>query len=95
MFKISIVETQGERRLVLEGRLVSPWTGEVERAWQKVGEESQNKKLVVDLTNVTLISREGEETLLRLMKEGARFLCGDVLTKHVMKQVQRRCRCQK
>ena len=95
MFKISIVETQGERRLVLEGRLVSPWTGEVERAWQKVGEESQNKKLVVDLTNVTLISREGEETLLRLMKEGARFLCGDVLTKHVLKQVQRRCCCQK
>jgi hypothetical protein len=29
-----------------------------------------------------------------LMRNGARFSCGDVLTKHVLKQLARRCRCK-
>jgi hypothetical protein len=93
MFRISIVETNGSRRLVLEGRLVPPWTAEVERAWSKAREQLQGRKLIVDLRNVTLISREGESTLRKLMREGAMFSCRDVLTKHVLKQLARRCRC--
>jgi hypothetical protein len=92
MFKISIVETEGQRRLVLEGTLVRPWTAEVESAWRSAGEQLAGRKLIIDLTNVTLISREGENTLFKLMSDGARFACGDVLTKHVLKQLARRCR---
>ena len=54
MFKISIVETQVSDRLVLEGKLISPWTAEVESAWRNAGEQLQGRKLVVDLTNVTV-----------------------------------------
>lgn len=93
MFKISIVDTHSQRRLVLEGKLVSPWTTEVESAWRNAGERLQGRKLVIDLTNVTLISADGENTLFKLMRDGARFSCGDVLTKHVVKQLTRRCRC--
>jgi hypothetical protein len=93
MFRISIAETGGRRRLVLEGRLVPPWTAEVERAWKEAREQLQGRKLIIDLRNVTLISREGENTLLKLMRDGAMFSCGDVLTKHVLKQLARRCRC--
>jgi len=93
MFRISIVETDGRRRLVLEGRLVPPWTAEVERAWGNAREQLQGRKLIIDLTNVTLIGREGESTLLKLMRDGAMFSCSDVLTKHVLKQLARRCRC--
>jgi hypothetical protein len=92
MFKISIVETHGQRRLVLEGRLVPPWTAEVESAWRSASEQLQGRKLVIDLTNVTLIGPEGENTLFKLMKDGARFSRGDVLTKHVLRQLARRCR---
>ena len=93
MFRISIVETDGRRRLVVEGRLVPPWTAEVERAWKDAREQLQGRKLIIDLRNVTLISREGENTLLKLMRDGAMFSCRDVLTKHVLKQLARRCRC--
>jgi hypothetical protein len=93
MFKISIVETEGKRKLVLEGKLVAPWTAEVERTWKIAGSQLDGRKLAVDLTNVTLISKEGEETLLHLMQEGAKFYCGDVLTKHVLKQLAEKCRC--
>jgi anti-anti-sigma regulatory factor len=92
MFKISIVESQEQRKLVLEGRLVAPWTAEVESAWNNAAEQLQGRKLVIDLTNVTLISPDGENTLLKLMRDGAHFSCGGVLTKHVLRQLARRCR---
>ena len=94
MFKLSIVETQGQRRLILEGRLVAPWTAEVESAWRRVGEELHGRKLIVDVRNVTVISQEGENTLYKLMREGARFSGNGVLTRHVLKQLARRCRCK-
>jgi len=80
MFKISIVEKRNQRRLMLEGSLIRPWTEEV-------------RKLVVDLTNVTYISADGETTLIKLMRDGAKFSCRGVLTKHVLKQLAGRCRC--
>ncbi len=94
MFRISIVETRGQRRLVLEGKLATPWTAEVESAWRRAGEQLEGRKLIIDLSNVTLISRDGENTLLELMRGGAKFSNGDVLTKHVLKQLARRCRRQ-
>ena len=94
MFKISIVETRRQRRLVLEGKLVPPWTEEVESAWKDAAEHLQGRKLVIDLTNVTFIGRDGENALFELMRGGAKFSHGDVLTKHVLKQLARRCRCK-
>jgi hypothetical protein len=92
MFKISIVEERSRRRLLLEGRLVRPWTAEVESAWKTAAENLQGRKLVVDLTNVTHIGVDGECTLFRLMRDGAKFSCRGVLTKHVLNQLARRCR---
>ena len=93
MFKISIVEERSQRRLMLEGKLIRPWTEEVTSAWQTAGEDLQGRKLIVDLTNVTYISADGETTLIKLMRDGAKFSCRGVLTKHVLKQLARRCRC--
>jgi anti-anti-sigma regulatory factor len=93
MFKISIVEERSQRRLMLEGRLVRPWTTEVENAWKNAGDQLQGRKLVIDLRNVTFISADGESTLFKLMRDGAKFSCEGVLTKHVLRQLARRCRC--
>ena len=94
MLKISVVETHGQRRLVLEGKLAGPWTTEVEKAWRDAGSQLQGRKLIVDLSNVTLISADGEDMLLRLMGEGAKFSCGGVLTKHVLKRLAQRGECK-
>jgi anti-anti-sigma regulatory factor len=92
MFKISIIDTRAQRRLVLEGKLVAPWTGELQSAWKSAAQELQGRKLVIDLTNITVIGQDGENMLFELMKDGARFSCGGVLTKHVVKRLSRRCR---
>jgi hypothetical protein len=93
MFRISIIETSGQRRLILEGQLIPPCTEEVERAWKTAAEQLEGRKLVVDLTNVTLVGQEGENTLFKLMREGATFRCGDIFTKHLVKGLDRKFRC--
>jgi hypothetical protein len=94
MFRLSMVDTNGRRKLVLEGKLIPPWTEEVESAWLRAKQNCNGHKLVVDITNVTLIGPHGEATLLKLMRDGARFTCGGVLTKHLLRQLAKACRCQ-
>jgi hypothetical protein len=95
MFKLSIIETNGHRKMVLEGKLIPPWTKEVESAWQRAREGSDPRELLVDVNNVTLIGPDGEDTLLNLMRDGAKFTSGGVLTRHLLRQLARRCRCQR
>jgi hypothetical protein len=91
MFKISIIDTPRERTLVVEGTLIAPWNTELQRIWRNAGQELERRKLAIDLTNVTVISQEGENTLFELMRDGAKFSCGGVLIKHVLRQLARRC----
>jgi hypothetical protein len=90
MLKISTVDTGTERRLILEGRLVSPWIEELRTAWTREKAELNDRELVIDVENVTVISQDGEDALLRLINEGAQFRCRSVLTRHVLQQLARR-----
>jgi hypothetical protein len=94
MLKISTVNRRSERRLVVEGKLVQPWVGELRTTWRTAGEDLQGRKLVIDLSNATVISQEGEQALLELMREGAKFSCCGVLTKYVIRQLAHRCRAR-
>ena len=90
MLRISVIHRRTACRLVLEGTLVAPWVAEVRTAWKVANGEIKGRAFVVDLRNVTVISQEGENALWELMREGARFHCGGVLTKHVIQQLRRR-----
>lgn len=94
MFRMSIIEAHGQRKLVLEGKLTNAWTAEIETAWNTAEEDSEGRKPIIDLTNVIFISPDAEDTLFKLMRQGARFSCRDVLTKHVLKQLARKCGCR-
>ena len=91
MFKISIVDTPAQRRLVVEGKLCEPWVGELRTTCRNASRDLDGRKLVIDLSSLTVISREGEDAILDLMKQGAKFSCGGVLTRFVLKRLARRC----
>jgi hypothetical protein len=93
MFKISVVENDGRQKLILEGTLVHPWTAEVEKAWRGVASGASDRKPIIDIQNVTAIDRDGEQTLYKLMSQGARFRCVDVFTRDVLKRLARKIRC--
>jgi hypothetical protein len=93
MFKISIVDTRTERKLVVEGRLSEPWMDELRTSWRDAYRDLDGRKVVIDLSSLTVISREGEDAILDLMKQGAKFSCAGILTRHVLKGLARRCKC--
>ena len=92
MFKISIVDKRSRRTLVVEGMLVGPWVAELRKSWSNASQELSGRKLVIDLSSLTVISREGEDAIFDLMKKGVTFSCWGVLTKHVLKQLARKTR---
>lgn len=89
MLRISTVEARNERRLVLEGKLISPWTVELRKACEKSRQDLKGRELIVDLKNLTVISEEGENLLAALMNDGVRFRCSGVFTRQVLRQVPR------
>jgi anti-anti-sigma regulatory factor len=91
MFKISIVDTPSQRKLVVEGRLSEPWVDELHSTWRNASRDLDGRKLVIDLSSLTVISREGEDAIFDLMKQGAKFSCGGVLTRHVLKRLAMKC----
>jgi len=94
MFKISIVDTPSQRKLVVEGKLSKPWVDELHTTWRNASHDLDARKLVIDLSSLTVISREGEDAIFDLMKQGAKFSCAGILTRHVLKGIARRCRCE-
>jgi hypothetical protein len=90
MLKISVIDTQTQRRLVLEGKLIAPWVAELRAAWMAANASRRDRELVVDMAGVTSISPEGENALLELMDKGTRFRCRDVFTKHLIQQLARK-----
>lgn len=90
MLKISVTDKGAQRRLILEGKLIAPWVAELRTACSRAKAELEGRELVIDIENVMVISQEGENALLQLINDGAKFRCRGVLTKHVLQQLARR-----
>ena len=89
MLKITVIEDQRQRRVIVEGKLIAPWAAELTSAYQTARTDLQDRELIVDLRSLTAISPEGEAALLRLMREKTKFLCG-VYMKEVVRQLARK-----
>jgi len=92
MLKISIHDTPSHRRLVIEGKLIAPWAAELGKVWREATADPNGRELVIDVKGLTAITEDGENVLLELMKEGARFRSAGVFTKHVLKRLARNIR---
>ena len=92
MLKISLIENRTCCLLVLEGKLIAPWTVELRTACEKARAQLRDRELVIDLKHITAISQEGENVLSELMDQQVKFRGRDVFTKQVLRQVARRAR---
>jgi hypothetical protein len=73
----------------VEETLIGAWVAELGTTWRNASRDLGGRKLVIDLTNATLISPEGEDALFDLMKKGASFSSSGVLTRSLLKQLVR------
>ena len=92
MLKISTIESNHKLQLVLEGKLVAPWTDVLKSVGLQTLSDRDHRKLVIDVRGVTAISTEGEDVLLALMDQGARFRASGVFMRQVLKELSRRSR---
>jgi anti-anti-sigma regulatory factor len=92
MLKISTIESSSQYRLVLEGKLVAPWAGELKAACERARAELHGRKLVVDIQYLASISQDGENVLLELLDDGVTLRGCGVFTKHILKQLAQRKR---
>jgi anti-anti-sigma regulatory factor len=88
MLKISLVDGQRERKLIVEGTLVAPWARELAIACERAREDLGGRELIVDLRSLTRIGPEGEHVLLQLMKNKTKFQCG-VFVRELLRQLVR------
>lgn len=90
MLKISVKDRQTGRLLVLEGKLIAPWTKELIETASHI--DPAKHELVIDLRDVTDISADGEEVLYRLLVQGAKFRGAGMFIKQVLRQLAKRTR---
>jgi hypothetical protein len=90
MLKVSIVDSGAERRLVLEGELISSSLINLRIAWLKACSGRQGRRIVLVFKQVTHISPEGEAALWVLMNRGVRISSGEAQATHVLQQLIRK-----
>jgi len=95
MLRISTIDTPSQRRLVVEGKLISPWTTELRTGYDNAKTDLEGRDLVVDLKNLTIISQEGEELVTELMNEGAKFRCCGLFPRLLLRQLSDHARKSK
>lgn len=66
---------------------MQPWVEELRKTWAEASGEPHAQQLVVDLNDVTAISKDGEDVLSDFMRHGAKFSSCGVLTKYLLKQL--------
>jgi ABC-type transporter Mla MlaB component len=90
MLRITMKESPAEQRWVLQGRLTKHFAPELVSNWQAARDRPSACDRVVDLNEVTVIDKSGEEVLSMMIDEGARFVAGGLYTKHLLNTLHER-----
>jgi hypothetical protein len=90
MLKIVTVDSPDQRKLVVQGRLVEPWVGELQRTWEEGREDFKGRKLMIDLKEVTALNQHAENILMDMMRHGAQLVAGAMITRNVLQHLERR-----
>jgi len=87
MMKIETRELDDLLILQVEGRLAGAFVPELENCWHTESANHPNRKIAVDLKNVTCIDRAGRYLLQLMHAEGVRFLRAGLAVQDILEQV--------
>jgi len=90
MLRITVKEIAAEQRWVLQGRLTKNFVPELVSNWQAARDRPSARNRVVDLNEVTVIDKSGEEVLSMMIDENARFVASGPYTKHLLQTLHER-----
>lgn len=84
MFKVTLIEQNGQATFRVEGRLVKPWVSELKKTWKEFIREHPKEPLMVDLAEVAFIDQEGKCLLASMFRRGADLCGGGFLTRSIV-----------
>jgi hypothetical protein len=87
MLRITMTEDASEQRWVLQGRLTASLLEELIESWRTSQDRWPTLKRVVDLDEVTCIDKDGEQVLVMMIRDGARFIANGLYTKHLLESL--------
>jgi anti-anti-sigma regulatory factor len=94
MIKIQLKELDRELILQVEGRLAGAFVPELESCWQAARVHHPNRKISVDLKNVTCIDQAGRYLLQLMHGKGVGFLRAGLAIQDILEQVMERPECK-
>jgi hypothetical protein len=87
MLRITVTETACEQRWILQGRLTGSTIEELITSWHANRRCPPSQSCVVDLNEITSIDRDGEQVLLMMIRDGAKFVATGLYTKHLLESL--------
>jgi anti-anti-sigma regulatory factor len=87
MLRITVTDNESEQRWVLQGRLTGSYVEELTARWRANRNRPQTQSLIVDLKDVTCIDKDGEQVLLMMIKDRAKFVATGLYTKHLLESL--------
>jgi len=89
LLRISTEQEKNQIILRIEGKLINPWTKELERAWQVLADTLGTKKLFLDIRGTTFVDQSGRELLGRIVRmANANMLADSPLTRQFVDEVR-------
>jgi ABC-type transporter Mla MlaB component len=89
MLRITVTDLPDEQRWLLQGRLVGPWAAELRLVWRNTRRESDTRKCIVDLNDVTSIDQNGKAVLQEIMSQNPEFVTSSIYTKQILENLRK------
>ena len=90
MLRITVKEKDSEQRWTLQGRLTKECVAELISNWRAARSRPLAGNRIVDLNEITVIDKSGEEVLSMMIGEGAKFVATGLYTKHLLEALYER-----
>lgn len=88
MLRITVVDSPTEERWILQGQLTGEFASELSANWRVSLERCSTRSRLVDLSEITLIDKSGEEVLRDMMQKHTRFVATGLYTRHLLEELQ-------
>ena len=84
MLRITVKERASEQRWILQGRLTKECIDELVSSLRAARSGLSAGNRIVDLNEITVIDKCGEEVLSMMIGEGVKFVATGLYTKHLL-----------
>jgi anti-anti-sigma regulatory factor len=87
MLRIITEQSGNIYRFELHGRITGEWTAVLERHWREMAIAAPSAIVIVGLSNVAFVDKDGEHLLRRMAQRGVQFEGTGCMNRYVIKRV--------